>query len=78
MDLIKIKPKIISLTTIVILFNSILKIFCLIEIPIKIINPSNIPKYKGIRLKPENPPLLQNIINIYNNNTTHKNLKWLS
>ena len=80
MDLIKIKPKIISLTTIVILFNSILKILCLIEIPIKIINPSNIPKYKGIKLNPEIPSHIQNNINNYNYKikNNQKNLKFLS
>lgn len=70
MDLIKINPNIFCLTTIFILLNFISKILCLIEIPIKIINLKNVPKYKGIKFNPEIPPHIQSIINNYNNSLT--------
>ena len=78
MDLIKRKTKLINFIASFLLLNFISKNICLLEFPIKIINPKNIPKYKDIQFETAISQNIQNIINSDNNPDFDREIKIFS
>ena len=69
MNFLKKRFKLFDLSSIFLLFNFFLKIYCLIELPIVQIKPSNIPKYPDFHPNTEIPEYIRDKILKKNNNS---------